>query len=341
MKRLVSAIAAVALGVALAPQALAANTQVMWTAASGAPIAGTPSVAAGETLHFVLANFPNGHGLYAYEAVKPAAGARPTQTSASITALTMWISADPTAPSHPTQVLSFTIDNGNAWGADCAHQQCGLWFQFDHTNQADHSEDQFVPFNFVAGTAASTGTGATAAPTTAMLTADTLAVTANGKALTENVPGAIAYRTPLTFTVTTGSGATAAIKSYTPDLCPVTGNVVDALKGSGACDIAVTTPGDAMHAAKTAHFPLIVGPGVQNVSERITSVSIKYPMNLTQASNFGEAVSYKSTTPKICSTKGATVKGLKVGSCVLTATAMGSKGNYGDLKQKVVVAITK
>ena len=328
MKRLVSAIAAVALGVALAPQALAA------TSVQGGPLTGL-SFDAPTNIHLAFANYPTAHGLYVLEAVKPDAGARPTQTNA---ATQLWLSADTSqgAKSIKGDVV-LVVDNGHSWGADCAHQQCGIFIRLDHTATSDTSEDQFIPLTF----AASTGTGATAAPTSAMLPADTLAVTANGKALTENVPGTIAYRTPLTFTVTTGSGATATIKSYTPDLCPVTGNVVDALKGSGACDIAVTSPGDAMHAAKTAHFPLIVGPGVQSVSERITSVSIKYPMNLTQASNFGEAVSYMSTTPKICSTKGATVKGLKVGSCVLSATAMGSKGNYGDLKQKVVVAITK
>ena len=333
MKRLVSAILVIALGVALAPQALAATT------VQGGPLTGL-SFDAPTNIHLAFANYPTAHGLYVLEAVKPAAGARPTTTNA---ATQLWLSTDTSqgAKSIAGDVV-LVVDNGHSWGADCAHQECGIFIRLDHTATTDTSEDQFIPLTFAASTvAAAPAPSTSAAPAAPALPVDTLAVTANGKALTENVPGAIAYRTPLTFAVTTGSGATATIKSYTPDLCPVNGNVVDALKGSGACDIAVTTTGDAMHAAKTAHFPLIVGPGVQNVSERITSVSIKYPINLTQASNFGEAVSYMSTTPKICSTKGATVKGLKVGSCVLTATAMGSKGNYGDLKQKVVVAITK
>jgi hypothetical protein len=333
MKRLVSAFLAIALGVVFAPQALAATT------VQGGPLTGL-SLATSTNIHLSLTGYPMTKGLYIEEAVKPMAGSRP---STSGTAL--WVSAAAAdIAQHATPIngdLVLVVDNGHSWGADCAHQQCGIFIRLDHNSPGDLSEDQFIPLSFDASTAAATAPApsTSAAPAAPALPGDTLVVTANGKALTENVPGAISYRTPLNFAVTTGSGATATIKSYTPDLCPVTGNVVDALKGSGACDIAVTSPGDAMHATKTTHFPLIVGPGVQSVSERITSVSIKYPMNLTQASNFGEAVSYKSTTPKICSTKGATVKGLKVGICVLTATAMGSKGNYGDLKQKVVLSI--
>jgi len=336
MKRILVALVVSALGIGLAPQALAANTQVMWTATTGAPVSGTPSVAAGETLHFVLGSFPVGHGLYAYEAVQPAAGARPTQTSATIPALTMWISADPTAPSHPTQVLAFTIDNGNAWGADCAHQQCGLWFQYDHTNMSDKSEDQFVPFNFKAGSATSTPTTTPAAPA---LPADTLVVTANGTTLVENVPGAISYRTPLTFVATTASKVTVTLKSYTPDLCPVNGFVVDALKGSGVCDIAVTSPGDATHAAKTAHFPLMVSPATQTLTNSSAAVKVGKSVSLSGSTSFGEMIKY-TTSSKNCSVKGSTVKGLKTGSCVVSASAPGT-ANYSALKASVVVTVKK
>ncbi len=326
MKRLVSAIAAVALGVALAPQALAA------TSVQGGPLTGL-SFDAPTNIHLAFANYPTAHGLYVLEAVKPDAGARPTQTNA---ATQLWLSADTSqgAKSIKGDVV-LVVDNGHSWGADCAHQQCGIFIRLDHTATSDTSEDQFIPLTF----AASTGAGATAAPTAATLPADTLAVTANGKALTENVPGAIAYRTPLTFAVTTGSGAAATIKSYTPDLCPVTGNVVDALKGSGACDIAVTTLGDAMHAAKTAHFPLMLSPAVQSITTASVSVKVGKSVALTATTAFGEKITYVASS-KNCSVKGATVKGVKAGSCSLAASAAGT-ANYSALNAKVVVTVKK
>jgi hypothetical protein len=344
MKRIVTVLTVVALAIGFAPQADAANTKVMWTAASGAPISGTPSVAAGQTLYFVLGSFPTTAGLYAYEAVQPASGSRPTQTSAAIPALTMWISKAPGATSDPTKVQAFTIDNGNAWGADCAHQQCGLWFQFDHTNMADKSEDQFVPFTFVAPAAtaapapsATPSASPTAAP--AVLPADTLAVTANGVALVENAVGSITYRTPLTFAVATASKAAVTLKSYTPDLCPVSGFVVEALKGEGTCDIAVTSPGDATHGAKTAHFPLMVSPATQTLSATTATVKVGKIVALTGSTEFGEKITYM-TSSKNCSVKGSAVKGLKAGSCVVSASAPGT-ANYSALKASVVVSVKK
>ncbi len=329
MKRSISAVIAVALGVVLAPQALAA------TSVQGGPLTGL-SFDAPTKIHLAITNYPSAHGIYVLEAVKPAAGARPTMTNA---ATQLWLSADTSggATSIKGDVV-LTVDNGHSWGADCAHQECGIFIRLDHTATMDTSEDQFIPLTFVASTAAATPT---ATPTAAALPADTLAVTINGVAAVANVPGAIQYRTPVTFAVTTGSGVAATLKSYTPDLCPVTGFTVDALKGSGQCDIAVIAPGDATHAAKTSHFPFIVGLGVQTLTERVSKVSIKVPATLTVATNFGESVTYKSSTPKNCSVKGATVKGLKVGTCNLVATAMGVNGNYNAITQKVVVTVTK
>ena len=329
MKRFISAVVAVALGVVLAPQALAA------TSVQGGPLTGL-SFDAPTKIHLAITNYPTAHGIYVLEAVKPAAGARPTMTNA---ATQLWLSADTSggATSIKGDVV-LTVDNGHSWGADCAHQECGIFIRLDHTATMDTSEDQFIPLTFVASTAVATPT---ATPTAAALPADTLAVTINGVAAVANVPGAIQYRTPVTFAVTTGSGVAATLKSYTPDLCPVSGFTVDALKGSGQCDIAVIAPGDATHAAKTSHFPFIVGLGVQTLTERVAKVSIKFPVTLTLTTNFGESVTYKSSTPKNCSVKGATVKGLKVGTCNLVATAMGVNGNYNAITQKVVVAVTK
>ena len=236
MKRIVStitAVAAVALSVALAPQALAATT------VQGGPYTGLSSDAP-TNIHLALSNYPTTHGLYVLEAVKPATSARPMTTNA---ATQLWLSTDTTggAKSIKGDVV-LVVDNGHSWGADCLHQECGIFIRLDHTATSDTSEDQFIPLTFAAsaGTGSTTPTPASGAATG--LGPDLLTVTANGKVLAQNVPGTISYRTPLTFVVTTGSGVKATLKSYTPDLCPVAGNVVDALKGTGACDIATMMP---------------------------------------------------------------------------------------------------
>ena len=89
MRRSISVLAALVLGFSFAPASQAAGTKVMFTEASGAPVSGTPTVAAGETLHFVLGSFPTTAGLYVFQAVQPAAGARPTSSN---TKAPLWIS---------------------------------------------------------------------------------------------------------------------------------------------------------------------------------------------------------------------------------------------------------
>ena len=325
MKRLISAIAVAVLGISLAPHANAATT------VQGGPLTGL-SLSAVTNIHLVLTGYPTTKGLYIEQAVKPATGSRPSTSGKAL-----WVSAvagDITQGATSIKSdLVLPVDNGHSWGADCAHQECGIFIRLDHNSQGDLSEDQFIPLTFDASTAP------VAAPVTAALPADTLVVTANGKAMTENVPGSIQYRTPLTFAVTTGSGATATLKSETPDLCPVNGNSVDALKGNGTCDIAVTTPGDATHAAKTAHFPLMVSPAVQTLATTSVVVKVGKSVSLTTMTGFGEAITYKATS-KNCSIANGSVKGAKVGTCALTASAAGT-ANYSALSSKVVVTVKK
>ena len=334
MKRILSlttAVAVATLGVVIAPQAHAA---IM---VQGGPYTGISSDTTTK-IHLSFTNYPTTHGIYVLESVKPATGQRPMTTNA---ATQLWLSSDTSggAASIKGDVV-LVVDNGHSWGADCLHQECGIFIRLDHTATADTSEDQFIPLTFAASTGmGSTAVGPTSAGSESTIGPDLIKVTVNGKPLTQNVPGTIAYRTPLTFVVTTGSGVKATLKSYTPDLCPVTGNVVDALKGAGQCDIAVTSPGDLSHGTVTAHFPLIVGPGVQSI--KITSLTLKAGKSaaLSTVTGFGESVTYKSAS-KSCSVKGSTVKALAAGSCSITATAPGT-GNYSSLKGSVVVTVKK
>jgi len=322
MKRLVSAFAAIALGVALAPQALAATT------VQGGPLTGL-SLASSTNIHLSLTGYPTTKGLYIVEAVKPMAGSRP---STSGTAL--WVSAAAAdIAQHATPIngdLVLTVDNGHSWGADCAHQQCGIFIRLDHNSPGDLSEDHFIPLSFDVSTAA-----ATSAPTQAALPNDTLDVTVGGGP----VPLTLAYETPITFNSVTGSGTPATYKSYTPDLCPLTGNSVNALKGAGVCDIGITAPGDATHGAVTKHFPLNLVPATQSIAATAVSVKVGKSVALTATTAFGEKITYVASS-KNCSVKGVTVKGVKAGSCSLAATAAGT-ANYSALDAKVVVTVKK
>jgi hypothetical protein len=329
MKRLVTTIAAtatLALGLTFAPQAQAA------TMVQGGPYTGL-SADAPSNIHLAFSNYPMTHGIYVLEAVKPEAGMRPTVTNA---ATQLWLSSDTSGGAKTIKGdVVLVVDNGHSWGADCLHQQCGIFIRLDHTATADTSEDQFIPLTF----AASTGSGSTTTSAGSGLTPDVLTVSVNGKVVAPNVPGTIAYRTPLTFSAVTASGKPVTLKSYTPDLCPVTGSAVDALKGAGQCDIAVTSPGDATHGMVTAHFPLNVVPADQTL--KITSATLKVGKSiaLSATTGFGEKVTYKSTS-KSCSVKGSAVKAISAGTCSVSATAPGTT-NYSALTTNVVVTVKK
>ena len=333
MKRIVIVLTVVALAIGFAPQANAATTF------QGGPLTSLSSDVP-TSIHIALSGYPTTHGLYIEQAVKTTDGSRPTVHGAPL-----WVSAFAMDLSQGATSIKgdivLVVDNGHAWKADCAHQQCGIFIRADHNATANLAEDQFIPLTFLASTAPAPASTAapSAAPATPVIPVDTLAVSANGVALMENALGSITYRTPLTFAAKTGSGVAVTLKSYTPDLCPVNGLVVDALKGEGTCDIAVTSPGDATHGAKTAHFPLMVSPATQTLATATSSVKVGKTVSLTGSTGFGEKITYM-TSSKNCSVKGSAVKGLKAGSCVVSASAPGTT-NYSALKASVVVTVKK
>lgn len=338
MRRLLSIATALIMGVTLPTVSHAAVTKLMFTQENGAPLSGIPTVSAGESLHFVLANFPTGSGLYIYQAVQPKnAGSKPSQANTSQSAA-IWISANSQASFAPDKVITFKVDNGNAWGADCAHQQCGLWLEYDFNKSADRSEDQFVPFNF---SAVSTAPTPTSSPMSSNLTPDSLDVKINGVQAKENTISAIFYRQVLTFSATSSSGVPVTFISYTPDLCPVSGNTVTALKGAGQCDIAAVSVGNANFGPKKSHFPFNVGLGVQTANVGHIGFKVKVGATWTEAktTNFGETITYKALT-KNCSIKGFTFKALKVGACKIVASAPATS-NYAAFSATDSFVISK
>jgi len=300
MRRILVTAAAVALAIVVTPTAMAQTT------VQGGPL--TNLNPAGDKIHLALSGYPTTKPLYIYQAVQPLAGARPTLIN---TATQLWVGVG--ATTDPKGDIVLVVDNGHAWGADCAHQTCGIFVRLDHSAPTDTSEDQFIPISFSTVTPTTTAT---------VIPADTVSVKIDNLDAKENVPGKIAYRQIVTFVASSGSGTPVTLKSYTPDLCPVTGNTVTALKGSGRCDIAATSAGNAMTAPKTSHFPFNVGLGVQTANIGHIGFKVKVGTTWTEAktTNFGETITYKALT-KNCSVKGFTFKALRAGTCKIVASA--------------------
>ena len=324
MKRIITATAALLLGVIVAPASHALTT------VQGGPLTGL-SPDSPTQVHLALSGYPTNHGLYIEEALKPAAGARPTTAGNPI-----WVSpvkADLSQGAQPiTGDVVLTVDNGHSWGADCVHQQCGIFIQLDHTAATDTSEDQFIPLTF-------NGAAVTSTTTASNLPADTLTVDINGKPATANAPLTAHYRTPLFFKVVTGSGVKATLRSYTPQLCPVLHNRVEVLKGSGACDIAVTSAGDQAHASVTSHFPLLLSPAEQRIATKHFILKVTKSRKLQKITRFGESIAYASSSNN-CVISGDTVIAVLPGVCTITATAPGS-ANYTALSQTFTIRVRK
>jgi hypothetical protein len=282
---------------------------------------------AGASIHLNLSNYPTDKGLYIFQVVRDRSA-----TNARPTIINMDNAVDVTTNmSHADIVFkavgTFTTPAGVT---DCSKVECALWAQYDGASGSFSvkDEDQYIAsLSFAAATAAA-------------LPADTISASINGVSLSSSAPGTLAYRIPVTVSVTTGSGLPATIVSSTAD-CSVKGNVIEALKVvTAGCDFAISTPGNSTTAGKTTHFPFMVTQAVQKVTQKITKLKIGKIVNLVAKSNFGEGVAYKSTTKKICTVKGTTVVGLKAGNCLLTVNAVGT-ANYPAVLNNLTLPVSK
>ena len=315
MKKVLIALSVLALTVGIAPASHALqNIQL-------SPV--TNLDPAGDYVHVGFAAFPTGKDFYLYEAVKPAAGARPTVSSADQT----WVSTSQGATS-PSGDIKVKVSGAFAT-ADCSKDICGIFVRYGHESggATNTSEDQFFPITFKAGSAAPA------------LPSDVITVTIDGVAISGQTPGTLTYRTPKTIVVTTTSGAAFTVTSSTPD-CSATGNLIEALKGAGICDFAVKSEGNAMYAAKTSHFPFNLALGVQKVDNKVSTLKVGKSASLAAITNFGEKVTYTSSTAKNCSVKSGKVTTLKIGACVIKASAPAT-ANYAALATVVNIKVSK
>ena len=319
MKRVIITLTSIALSISTISGASAI------TMIQGGPYTNLDPVAG--KIHLNLSNYPTTKGLYIFQVVRNRAS-----SNARPTVINMDNAVDVTTSMNHADVVftavgSFTTSAGVT---DCSKVECALWEQYDGASGSYNvtDEDQYISsLSF-------------AAATTAALPADTINATINASPISPTTPGTLAYRTPTTISVVTGSGATATIASSTTD-CSVKGNVVEVLKVVAAgCDFVISSPGNATTGTKVTHFPYMLVPGTQVVTQKITKLKIGKISTLTAKTNYGEGVGYTSTTKKICTVKGTNVVGLKVGSCILNEVAAGTS-NYGAVSTSITLPVAK
>jgi hypothetical protein len=130
------------------------------------------------------------------------------------------------------------------------------------------------------------------------------------------------------------------LTSFTPE-CAVSGFTITALKGAGQCDIAVASPGNTSVGPKTSHYPFNLALGVQSAGPLKSAAKVGKNISLAKETNFGEKITYKTSTPKICTVAGNSIKVHSSGSCALVATAIARSGLYRAYSAKMVLTVSK
>jgi len=316
--------------IALAIVGLSAPSALAITTIQGGPYTNLDPIAG--KVHLNLTNFPKDKGLYIFEVVRntSAVNARPAIINMDMNFAKDVLPGDNHADVVVTVESKFATSTG---AVDCSQVTCALWAQFDGASGSytDTSEDQYISnLTFAASSTSSS-------PATQ---SDTISLSINGQAVTTTSNNNLAYRTPETLNVISSSGALLSIESKSPE-CSIKGNVVEVLKVVAAgCDLKISSPGNATYAASSAHFPFILSPGQQTVTQKVTKLKIGKIENLVAKSNFGEGVAYKSLTKSICTVKGTTVVGLKAGDCSLTVNAVGTT-NYLAVASNLTLPVSK
>lgn len=312
----------------LAMSALVASAS---SASAAVTVVGGPYTnlkAAGDTVRLTLTNFPTTAGMYIQQCLNTGT-VRPTAAQCN-PASQVWVTTANVGTFKPTDTIAIPVV-AKFGAVDCSTATCALFFRLDHTAPTDLSEDRFINISF----AAATGTS---------LPLDEITAKINGVTLAPNTVGSLAYRTPVTLVVTTKSGATTTLKVY-GDACTSTGMTVTALKGSGQCDIAVTSPGTASYAGVTAHYPVNLTTGVQSLALNLPKqlVGTKLLFTSKTLTNMGEKPKVVVSPSNVCALKTTGVNTMLVakskGTCTVTVTAPARDGLYNALNQTYTLSV--
>lgn len=319
MKRIVLSIFIVA-GLIVAPTAANAQAKV-----AGGPLT---ELSATPNIHLAVSGFPTKGGLYFLQCTAPTGPTRPTTCN---DAAQLWISTETGANFIPTADILFkpaaTYKTRTGDEIDCRKVSCGIYLRYDHTNGSDYSEDNFIALTFKSG------------DNTVALPADQITASIGGVALSQSKPITLAYRAPGLLIASSKSNAPLTFQSFAP-ACTLVNGVVTALKGTGACDIAVTSPGTAAYGPITVHFPIYLAPGADGILHKAYPDSIKIHKSalLLNESLFGETLKFKGDR-KVCSVYGNKVIALRKGTCVLSITGPSVANLFGGVKDTHTITI--
>lgn len=313
-------LAVLALGIAMFSPAIAqAKTNV-----NGGPYTNLKPI--DQVIHLALSGYPTTSGLYILQCVKSPDSSRPKLCNQ---AAQLWISTTQGASFAPNADIQFKPTAKFTSGVtdiDCLKDTCGIFIRLDHTAPTDTSEDQFIPITFIGGVEEK-----------AVVPADVITASVNGVALSASAPFEVRYRDVFKVEAMTKSGVAPTYASLAP-ACSINGNEVTVLKGTGFCDIAVSSPGNTQFSMVTAHFPLKLGIGVQNIAIT-TSAKSGTKINLPESTNFGEKITYSVAKSANCSIRGRVLSLTKKGACALKASAPGLANTYGELKANLAIKI--
>jgi len=300
MKRIILAVFVVA-GLLVAPATANAQAKVV-----GGPLT---ELSAAPTINLSITGFPTKAGLYFLQCAAPTGPTRPTTCN---DAAQLWISTERGANFLPTANIVFkpaaSYKTRTGEEIDCRKVSCGIYIRYDHTNGTDFSEDNFIALTFKSG------------DNTPTLVSDEITASIGGVTLSQRNPITMAYRAPGLLLATAKSGVALTYKSYAP-ACTLVDGVVTALKGTGACDIGVTSPGNATYGPIEVHFPIYLTTGTDGILHKAypTTLKLKKSVSLKIDSLFGEKLQFK-TSSKACRVSGSKVTALKKGTCLISIT---------------------
>ena len=319
MKRIVLAVF-VATGLLVAPTPANAQAKVV-----GGPLT---DLSAAPTINLSITGFPTKAGLYFQQCAAPTGATRPTTCN---DAAQLWISNERGANFTPTANIVFkpaaSYKTRTGQEIDCRKVSCGIYIRYDHNNGTDFSEDNFIALTFKSG------------DNTPTLVSDEITASIGGVTLSQSNPITMAYRAPGLLIFSAKSGATLIAKSYAP-ACTLVDGVVTALKGTGACDIGITSPGNATYGPIEVHFPIYLKPGNDGILSKAypTTLKIRKSAILKNDSLFGEKLKF-NTTSKTCSVYGSKVIALRKGACLLSITGPSVANLFAGVKETYTITI--
>ena len=139
-----------------------------------------------------------------------------------------------------------------------------------------------------------------------------------------SAPGSATVDRPVTLTAKASSGLPVIFASGSTDVCTVSGSTLTPAK-AGTCTIVASQPGDDRYAAAGSErksFPVARIP--QTIDFRPPQdIAFGRPVTLTATASSGLPVSYRTSTPGVCTVRGRTVTTRAVGACAITAGQAG------------------